>query len=304
VDGSETITAIEIRDVPVGAILTDGVNTFTASLGNTTADLFTASWNVNAIQILPAPGFSGVINLTIAATTTESSNGASLTTTESLTVSVIDAVTLVGAIDPDIAAPDGLGDNEFIVGSSADDNGASGLGTLYGGDGNDAVHGGAGNDRLEGGAGEDLLAGGIGGDTLMGGAGEDIIFGGDGSDQLAGGTQADTFIWQEGNGDVSEDTILDFRLTEGDVLNFADFLQGEDGKDILGLVNYLNVSFDNSSGDSTISVDSDGKGGFTDLTVVLEDVDFAPGVDLSVVANQENLLRQLIDDNHLIVDQL
>jgi hypothetical protein len=301
-DGSESITGIQIRNIPVGATLTDGVNNFTATSGSTTADLLTDSWNLGSIQILIANGFVGVVNLTVAATTSEISNGNSSTSTQDLPVTVLDPATIASGIDPDIVSPDGLGasipssGDDFIVGSSANDDGVSGLGTLQGLAGNDAIHGGAGNDRLEGGNGADFLAGQSGADILIGGAGEDIIFGGAGSDSLAGGTGSDTFLWKQGDGDGSTDTIADFNLLQGDVLNLADFLQGEDPA---SLTNYLNVSFDSSTGNSTITVDAQGMGSGTDLTVILE------GVDLSGLGvNPAEILQSLIDTNHLIVDQM
>lgn len=302
IDGSETITALEIRDIPIGATLTDGLNSFTATAGSTTLDLLTNSWGLDNIQILPVSGFVGDINLIIAATSTESSNGDSLTTSEPLTVKVLDASAIDNGIDDDISSPVGLGNDDFIVGSSADDDGGSGLGTLSGGNGNDSIHGGSGNDRLDGGNGADFLAGETGADILVGGAGEDIIFGGAGSDNMAGGTGSDTFIFREGDGNGATDTINDFSLLEGDILNFADLLQGENGSDTIDLAKYLNVSSDGTN--STITVDADGDGSGTDLTIVLTGVDFAPGVDLSVLSNQAALLQDLIDGDHLIVDSM
>jgi hypothetical protein len=164
-----------------------------------------------------------------------------------------------------------------------------------------------GNDRLVGSdSTEDIINGldgddqifGLGGiDTLLGNDGDDILFGGEGDDSLTGGTGADTFVFNSADGDGSTDTITDFSLAEGDVLNFADFLQGENdtGAD---LANYLNVNFDNVTGNSTITVDSDGAGGYTDLTVVIQ------GVDLSALGvDQAAILQSLIDSNNLTVDQ-
>jgi Ca2+-binding RTX toxin-like protein len=303
-DGSETITAIEIRAIPIGATLTDGLNSFTATAGNTTLDLLTNSWGLDNIQILSAPGFVGEINLTIAATSTESSNGDSLTATEPLTVTVLDASAIDNGIDDDISSPVGLGNDDFIIGSSADDNGAIGLGTLSGGDGNDAIHGGSGNDRLEGDDGNDLLAGEAGADFLDGGTGEDIILGGAGDDNMTGGAGSDTFTFKTEDADGSTDTIADFTLSvvnadgtiadQGDVLNFADLLEGED----TGLLtDYLSVSCDIATGASTIIVNADGVGGDTDVTIVLQ------GVDLCALGvNQAAILQSLIDSNNLTVD--
>jgi len=57
------------------------------------------------------------------------------------------------------------------------------------------------------------------------------------------------------------------------------------------------------TGNSTITVDSDGVGGDTDLTVVLHNVDLSQGFDSGVLTNQAAILQSLIDNDYLIVDQ-
>jgi Ca2+-binding RTX toxin-like protein len=119
--------------------------------------------------------------------------------------------------------------------------GTAGDEMLTGGAGNDTISGGAGNDLLFGGRGDDLLLGGPGDDTLVGGAGHDSLRGGDGDDTLSvdhqdaaeGGAGADRFVitdslighWvtlkQTGQTVTFTDSIQDFRLVEGDSLNFA-----------------------------------------------------------------------------------
>ncbi len=74
---------------------------------------------------------------------------------------------------------------------------------------------------------------GAGKDTIIGGEGNDTIIGGAGSDKLTGGKGADTFkfaisdfINKNANGDSvfnkSVDTITDFNLNNGDVLDFGE----------------------------------------------------------------------------------
>jgi VCBS repeat-containing protein len=143
-------------------------------------------------------------------------------------------------------------------------------------------------------SGNDFLSGGDADDTLSGLAGDDIIFGNGGSDTVSGGTGSDTFIWQSGDGDGSTDTISDFIAgTGGDVLDFSDLLSGE-GADGSSLSSFLSVSFDGTN--STITVDEDGVGGDTDLTVVLEGINLT---DLG--ATQADILQQLLDDGNLQV---
>ena len=151
----------------------------------------------------------------------------------------------------------------------------AGYALAAGGDEDHTIIGGLGNDILTGGDGNDILNGGAGDDILFGGAGDDILFGGSGSDTMHGGAGADTFSWDiltsEYNGDY--DKIMDFNLSEGDRLRFADLLEennelaisarlGDDGNLILTLAKGENISqqlevhFEENSipmGDTTVS---------------------------------------------------
>ncbi|WP_395015569.1 beta strand repeat-containing protein [Dongia sp.] len=93
--------------------------------------------------------------------------------------------------------------------------------------------GGNGNDSLTGGGGGDILTGGAGNDTLVGNAGADLLFGGVGNDTITGGADADTF--QLRLADIGKDTVKDFKLLEGDVLEFTGVLDGA-GSDIQDLI--------------------------------------------------------------------
>jgi len=69
---------------------------------------------------------------------------------------------------------------------------------------------------------KDQLFGLGGDDNLKGGKGDDVLAGGTGSDQLTGGTGADTFVFNKG--DFTKkivDTVTDFTLKDGDILQFA-----------------------------------------------------------------------------------
>jgi Ca2+-binding RTX toxin-like protein len=63
------------------------------------------------------------------------------------------------------------------------------------------------------------VLGSAGGDTIIGGAGGDAITGGAGADDMAGGLGADTFFIAFGGDD--DDTIRDFSVAEGDVIDFT-----------------------------------------------------------------------------------
>ncbi|WP_179997027.1 cadherin-like domain-containing protein, partial [Acinetobacter sp. YH16050] len=105
-DGSETLTALELSGIPVGMMITDGVHTFTAKAGQT--GLSIKDWNLNNLSLIPSKGFTGKINLSISATTTESSNSHSKTTTKALEVEVLDFNKATTGLDKDIKNTDNL----------------------------------------------------------------------------------------------------------------------------------------------------------------------------------------------------
>ncbi len=141
-------------------------------------------------------------------------------------------------------------------------------------------------------SGDDFIAGDSGDNALSGLGGDDIIFGGGGSDTLSGGTGSNTFVWDAGDADGSTDTITDFTTgSGGDVLDFSDLLQGETEATIDDFLTATTVGTD-----TVITVDVDGVGADTDLTIVLE------GVDLSAVGDSSAILAQLISTDNLNVD--
>ncbi|MFA5951562.1 MAG: DUF4347 domain-containing protein, partial [Hyphomicrobium sp.] len=84
-DGSESV-AVTISSIPVGATLSDGINSFTATGGNTTATI--SSWNRSTLTITPASNYNGSFSLTLTATSTEASTGATATDTRTIDVTV------------------------------------------------------------------------------------------------------------------------------------------------------------------------------------------------------------------------
>ena len=66
---------------------------------------------------------------------------------------------------------------------------------------------------------DNSLTGGKGKDSLRGGSGNDTLYGGKGNDFLWGEDDADIFVYRAGEG---TDTILDYNVSEGDLLNIID----------------------------------------------------------------------------------
>jgi VCBS repeat-containing protein len=84
-DGSETLS-LQIGAIPVGATLSDGSHSFTATAGNTAVDV--TGWTLASLTVTPPADSDGDFALTVTATSTEASNGDAATTTASLPVTV------------------------------------------------------------------------------------------------------------------------------------------------------------------------------------------------------------------------
>ncbi|NOX93531.1 MAG: DUF642 domain-containing protein, partial [Alphaproteobacteria bacterium] len=155
-DGSEAITTT-ISEIPDGFIITDGDNTFTAIETSDGVDV--SNWNLHQLTITPSDGYTGEVNLTVTATSTDGSSQAQSSDTVTINVQSNDDV-LYGTNSADI---------------------------IDGGDGNDTIIGGAGNDYLYGGDGADIF-------VYDMGDGSDMIDGGVGgwtdSIQIEGGISA------------------------------------------------------------------------------------------------------------------
>jgi hypothetical protein len=84
-----------------------------------------------------------------------------------------------------------------------------------------------GNSTVTGGAGNDILNGDGVAATIVGGDGNDLLIGGNQSDVMTGGTGLDVFQWfPDDIGAGITDTITDFNLTEGDIINVSEVLNG------------------------------------------------------------------------------
>ncbi|GAB4367138.1 MAG: hypothetical protein Kow00114_25600 [Kiloniellaceae bacterium] len=188
----------------------------------------------------------------------------------------------------------GGADDDTLIGGSGDDllAGEEGNDVLDGEMGSDTLLGGLGNDFLMGGLDDDFLFGGGDADTLFGGSGNDTLNGGAGDDVLSGGMNADTFAFSHGNFGET-DSVTDFAMGEGDLLDFGDLLLGVGADDGVTLDDYLQVTWDGVN--STIGVDLNGDAsGFTDHYVVIEGQDLT-----SLGATQDQILQALIDGGHL-----
>lgn len=125
--------------------------------------------------------------------------------------------------------------DDTIKGSSKVGNylqGGAGNDKVDGHSGNDGLFGEEGNDTLKGLTGNDELDGGEGNDVLDGAAGNDILYGGEGYDTLKGGAGKDTFQLYSGDSGLNHrttlDTISDFKLKEGDIIQFDFLFSSED----------------------------------------------------------------------------
>ncbi|MBR9798493.1 MAG: type I secretion C-terminal target domain-containing protein, partial [Gammaproteobacteria bacterium] len=168
---------------------------------------------------------------------------------------------------------------------------------LIGQGGNDTLSGGEGSDRLEGGSGNDTLRGGTGNDILSGGEGDDLLVGGAGNDILTGGDGADTFQWLSGHdinseGGMATDTITDFSVADGDVIDLSDLLESNDDADTLS--SFLHFESDGEGG-TNIEISVDGSDG-SNITqeINLQDVDLTSGGDTDT-----QIIQSLLDSNSL-----
>ncbi len=103
-----------------------------------------------------------------------------------------------------------------------------------------------GDDVINGGAGDDLIFGQEGRDFITGGAGDDVIY---------GGSDADVIIFNAINQGI--DTVKDFNISEGDMLDFSALLGGYDAVND-NIADFIIAT--ESAGNTTIAVDLDGAG--------------------------------------------
>jgi Ca2+-binding RTX toxin-like protein len=135
---------------------------------------------------------------------------------------------------------------------------------------------------------DEVLIGDSGVDILIGGGGDDILIGNNGNDTMTGGTGADVFIWSEGQSGT--DTITDFNIGEGDVLNIADLLVGENDPTAAELDAYMSIA---SGTDTTITIFGDQ--GNADQIIQLTGFD-------STGMNGVQIIESLLSNGNLVTD--
>ncbi|PPE66039.1 tandem-95 repeat protein [Caldimonas caldifontis] len=287
-DGSESLS-VTVAGVPSGARLSSGTNLGSGVWSLSPADL-------PGLQLLPASGYTGTINLNVTATATEASNGSVASTSRSISITIAETGNTVhsGSQSGDSVSGASGNSSDLIHGYAGND-------TINAGNGHDLVHGGTGNDTLNGEDGHDVLYGGAGNDTLNGGAGNDILVGGTGNDTLTGGTGADVFRWHFGDGGVvgtpAVDTITDFNNStgpQGDVLDLRDLLVGESHGN---LSNYLHFSTSGSGASTTTTISISTTGGFAGGFS-------ASAVDQVIQLNNVDLVQSFTSDQQIIQDLL
>ncbi len=102
-DGSETL-ALSVSSIPVGATLTDGVRTFTATAGVTSVDI--TSWTLANLKVTPPLNFNGNLQLTINATSTDTATLSTGVTSRTATTTQTINITVTGVNDAPIANAD------------------------------------------------------------------------------------------------------------------------------------------------------------------------------------------------------
>jgi hypothetical protein len=168
-DGSETL-AVQLQGIPVGAVLTDGTNSFTATVAATSVNI--TSWNRSTLSITFPSGFTGSTTLTAAATSTETATGATASTSVSFAVTVDPTGTTTALSEIATFNADALigqaGNDTYTVSQSGTglavsvSQGAAGsipaqTGTETTGTIHQAFNTGAGNDYVQAGAGNDTI---------------------------------------------------------------------------------------------------------------------------------------------------
>jgi Ca2+-binding RTX toxin-like protein len=207
VDPSETLEVL-VSNIPDGAILRSGSDSFEATARKSTADI--SDWDLENLVIVPTGDTRGDFTLSVAVTSSEADSGDSATVSAQVTVSV-DPYEIIGTEGADTII--GTDSDDFIHGLAGDDH-------IDGGNGSDTIYAGGDQDTVLGGNDADLIYGEAGDDILSGGSGEDILYGGGGADQIVGEKDNDHMFGGEGNDIISGNSG-------------ADVLYGEVGDDVL-----------------------------------------------------------------------
>ncbi|WP_188445296.1 Ig-like domain-containing protein, partial [Marinobacter halophilus] len=85
-DGSETLT-VSIEGLPEGAVLSDGNNAFTSTSTSDVVDV--TEWDLDELILKTPEAVTGNLELTVTATSTESANGDTVTSFDSISVNIV-----------------------------------------------------------------------------------------------------------------------------------------------------------------------------------------------------------------------
>ena len=185
-----------------------------------------------------------------------------------------------------------------IGGESLDFNSIESLRTFISGSGNDSVDlsnllGQDSRLYARGGSGDDIFIGSSKNDELYGEAGADILAGGTGNDTLIGGTGADTFVYRDG--DTGTDTITDFNVSDGDIINLIGLLSNVANltHDAAGLASVLNFS---QVGTTTLlAIDTTGDG-VADQSINLSNINLTASQTLT----DQQIISNMLADGSLV----
>ncbi|SNT33817.1 surface adhesion protein, partial [Pseudomonas japonica] len=83
-DGSETLS-VKLGGIPVGSVISDNAG-HSVTVGATAVDV--SGWNLNNLSIKPPAYYSGTFNVAVSATSTETINGSSVSTPDTIKVTV------------------------------------------------------------------------------------------------------------------------------------------------------------------------------------------------------------------------
>ena len=301
-DTTATSHTMTLDSIPVGATISDGSHSFTATAGNTSVLVFNqesaaGNWDLSHLTLTAPAGFTGEIDLLATATQVSTESG----TISSPHLVVATFAPSVSNYLPLAAPSDGY---TLGTGPHTNSNDTSQADTLIATNVSTRLVGGDGADSLTGGDGNDWLQGDAGNDTLAGGAGNDFLLGGAGNDTLTGGLGADTFAWKladRGTTSVpAADIVKDFNQDSGDKLNLHDLLVGEShfGTDVGNLTNYIH--FETSGSNTIVQISS--TGGFSsgysasvvDQRITLEGV--------SLTGTDQAIIQSLLTNGKLVTD--
>jgi surface adhesion protein len=84
-DGSETL-AVQLQNIPVGTIISDGTRSFTATASATS--VVVTAWDLSRLSVTAPSGFSGTVTLTAVATATETATGTSTVTSLNIPITI------------------------------------------------------------------------------------------------------------------------------------------------------------------------------------------------------------------------